>query len=149
MVRTLHQDHLTASTTIGVHISNQQDLGTNESRKVKTLNFVRTLRGSSNSQVRLYIPKELALQNGLTNGELILKDMKNEGAWTINISNYLGKFYYIHTGLNEFCIANGLKKGDHVKFELIRSGRKPIAIFPIYKVASVQSLRTACYSVKL
>ncbi|MFS7960811.1 putative transcription factor B3-Domain family [Helianthus anomalus] len=113
------------------------NLGTNESGKVKTPNFVRTLRGSSNSQVRLYIPKELALQNGLTNGELILKDVKNEGTWTVNISNHLGRFYYIHTGLNEFCIANGLKKGDHVKFELIRSGRKPIAI-----VSSI----TFCYS---
>ncbi|MFS7932918.1 putative transcription factor B3-Domain family [Helianthus anomalus] len=109
------------------------DLGTNESGKVKTPNFVRTLRGSSNSQVRL----ELALQNGLTIGELILKDVKNERAWTVNISNHLGRFYYIHTGLNEFCIANGLKKGDHVKFEVIRSGRKPIAIV---------SSKTFCYS---
>ncbi|KAJ0849254.1 putative transcription factor B3-Domain family [Helianthus annuus] len=107
------------------------NLGTNESEspgKVKTPNFVRTLRGSSNAQVRLYIPKEFALQNGLTNGELILKDVKNEGGWTVNISNHLGRFYYIHTGLKEFCIANGLKKGDHVKFELIRSGKKPTAI---------------------
>ncbi|KAJ0489283.1 putative transcription factor B3-Domain family [Helianthus annuus] len=31
------------------------NLGTNESGKVKTPNFVRTLRGSSNSQVRLVI----------------------------------------------------------------------------------------------
>ncbi|MFS7957694.1 putative transcription factor B3-Domain family [Helianthus anomalus] len=78
------------------------DLGTNESGKVKTPNFVRTLRGSSNSQVRLILLHS-----------------------------------YRITGLNEFGIANGLKKGDHVKFELIRSGKKPIVI-----VSSI----TFCYS---
>ncbi|XP_076951534.1 B3 domain-containing protein REM17-like [Bidens hawaiensis] len=60
----------------------------------------------------MYIPKNYALANGLSNGEMILKYAENEGSWKVKFANHSGIFYYIQVGLKEFCVANGLKKGD-------------------------------------
>ncbi|KAJ0714229.1 putative transcription factor B3-Domain family [Helianthus annuus] len=105
------------------------NLGTNQTEShgiVETPYFVGTIGEYTNAQYRMYIPKKFALENGLTNGELILKHVENEGSWTVNLSNHLGIFYYIISGLKEFCIANGYEKGDGIKFKLIQSGKKPI-----------------------
>ncbi|XP_076913698.1 B3 domain-containing protein REM10-like [Bidens hawaiensis] len=86
--------------------------------------FIKAL-SSSDSRNRLYIPKKFALANGLSNGEMILKYAENDGSWKVKLANHSGMFYYIQAGLKEFCVANGLKKGDRLKFELTRSGEKP------------------------
>ncbi|KAI3687707.1 hypothetical protein L1987_81409 [Smallanthus sonchifolius] len=106
---------------------------------VGTHSFVGTLNEYSNSRKRLYIPRKLALENGLKGGELVLKYVENEGSWTVKLSSCLGRYYYIQGGLKGFCTANGLGKGDNVKFELIQNGKKPIAIISKNEDASEQS----------
>ncbi|KAI3822398.1 hypothetical protein L1987_09988 [Smallanthus sonchifolius] len=86
-----------------------------------------------------YIPRKFALKNGLKGGELVLKNVENEGSWTVNLSNPLGRSCRIRGGLKGFCTANSLEKGDHVKFELIQNGKKPIAIISKNEDASEQS----------
>ncbi|XP_076951535.1 B3 domain-containing protein REM10-like [Bidens hawaiensis] len=112
-------------------IANFYNLSTKQSEShgmVEIPYFVGTLRESRDSRNRMYIPKEFAEKTGLSSGALILKKLENEGSWTVKLSNHLSKLYYIQSGLRVFCIANGLKKGDSLKFELIRSGEKPVAV---------------------
>ncbi|XP_076953002.1 B3 domain-containing protein REM10-like [Bidens hawaiensis] len=104
-----------------------------ELRSMKMINtndqhpsFIKAL-SSSDSRNRLYIPKKFALANGLSNGEMILKYAEHDGSWKVKFANHLGVYYYIQPGLKEFCVANGLKKGDRLKFELTRNGEKPTA----------------------
>ncbi|XP_024986469.1 B3 domain-containing protein REM10-like [Cynara cardunculus var. scolymus] len=88
--------------------------------------FIRTLK-SATSKHKLYLPKAFALSNGLINGEIILKNVENEGSWKVNMTNYCGEVFYVHHGWREFCIANGLEQGDSFQFELIKKGEKPVA----------------------
>ncbi|KAK1429639.1 hypothetical protein QVD17_11853 [Tagetes erecta] len=99
-----------------------------ESHGMVATHFVGTLKQYTKSENRMHIPKKFALENGLSSGELILKSVGNEGCWTVKLSNCLGNNYRFQTGLKEFCTANGFKKGDTVKFELIQNGEKPVAI---------------------
>ncbi|KAJ9555148.1 hypothetical protein OSB04_009762, partial [Centaurea solstitialis] len=82
---------------------------------------------SATSKHKLYLPKAFAVLHGLIKGKMILKDVENEGSWTVKVCNYLGKSFYVGHGWHEYCIANGLKKGDNFQFELIQKGTKPVA----------------------
>ncbi|KAI3822397.1 hypothetical protein L1987_09987 [Smallanthus sonchifolius] len=75
-----------------------------------------------------FIPKKFALANGLSNGEMIFKNVENEGLWTVKLRNQADRYFCIQHGLREFCTAIGLEKGDSFRFELIDNGKKPVAI---------------------
>ncbi|PWA42587.1 DNA-binding pseudobarrel domain-containing protein [Artemisia annua] len=79
----------------------------------------------------LYLPKKFARKNGLFNKEeMILKNVRNEGSWTVELkSSKNNKYCYIGRGWKEFYVANGLKDGDLFKFELVDNGEKPTANF--------------------
>ncbi|PWA82700.1 B3 DNA binding domain-containing protein [Artemisia annua] len=82
-----------------------------------------------NCHCHFHVPKAFALANGLTAGEIILKYAEKEGTWAVNLEmNNKRKSYYVRCGLHEFCIANGLKAGNNIKFELVRDGGKPVAV---------------------
>nr|XP_043610585.1 B3 domain-containing protein REM10-like isoform X2 [Erigeron canadensis] len=91
--------------------------------------FVGTLKQyGRNLNKWLYVPKIFALENGLSNGEMILKDVEYEGSWTVNLRSHSGRNFCIQRGLSEFCTAIGLEAGDSFRFELIQKEEKPVAI---------------------
>ncbi|KAI3687705.1 hypothetical protein L1987_81407 [Smallanthus sonchifolius] len=88
--------------------------------------FVSTLKQYDN--LRMFIPKKFALANGLSNGEIVFKNVENEGLWTVKLRSQSEKYFCIQHGLREFCNAIKLEKGDSFRFELIHNGKKPVAI---------------------
>ncbi|KAK9079505.1 hypothetical protein SSX86_001177 [Deinandra increscens subsp. villosa] len=90
--------------------------------------FVSTLKQHGTFKT-MYLPKNFALANGLSSGEMIFKNVEKEGLWTVYLRSHWGKFFYVRRhGLREFCSAIGLEKGDSFRFELIDNGKKPVAI---------------------
>ncbi|PWA58739.1 auxin response factor [Artemisia annua] len=85
----------------------------------------------------VYLPKEFARKNGLFNKEeMILKNVRNEGSWTVELkSSKNNRYCYIRRGWKEFYVANGLKDGDHFKFELVNNGEKPTANFRFQNIS--------------
>ncbi|KAL7617063.1 B3 domain-containing protein REM17 [Lactuca sativa] len=78
----------------------------------------------------LFLPIKFAKSNGLMNPrKMTLKNVEDERSWTVELENYKNRYYYIGQGWKDFRVANGLKKGDRFKFELVNNGENPIVNF--------------------
>ena len=66
---------------------------------------------------------------------MILKNVRNEGSWTVELKSSKNKYCYIGRGWKEFYVANGLKDGDLFKFELVDNGEKPTANFRFQSIS--------------
>ncbi|XP_055821818.1 B3 domain-containing protein REM17-like [Solanum dulcamara] len=75
----------------------------------------------------LLIPKDFALANGFFNikkRDLIVRDEK-ERSWDVILRAY-STCVLLKDGWDKICDANCLKEGDHIMFEVITDGNKPI-----------------------
>lgn len=85
-------------------------------------------------QSHLYLTQEFARLNGLINRKkVILKNAVDERLWTVDLKKYRNSCYLIGRGWKDFCVSNGLKKGDCFKLEVIDKGEKPIVNFYLQK----------------
>ncbi|XP_076953024.1 B3 domain-containing protein REM10-like [Bidens hawaiensis] len=80
------------------------------------------------TSLKLCIPKDFGLANGLGNGEMILKNAENKGSWSVELKHKRDRKFYIQRGFPEFCTSIGLENGDSFRFELIHNGEKPVAV---------------------
>ncbi|PWA76850.1 auxin response factor [Artemisia annua] len=99
--------------------------------------FISEVKSYVKKKMLLYLPKKFARKNGLFNKEeIILKNVRNEGSWTVELkSSKNNKYCYIRRGWKEFYVANGLKDGDLFKFELVDNGEKPTANFRFQSIS--------------
>ncbi|XP_019176567.1 PREDICTED: B3 domain-containing protein REM17-like isoform X2 [Ipomoea nil] len=105
-------------------------LGTTSSSSAENPHFVATIQPYCLRRSNLYLPLEFARSNGLVGEEkreMILRDDK-ERSWTVVLGR-TGHHVALMGGWRAFQMAKGLKEGDAYKFELIKSGKKPIAKF--------------------
>nr|ADX86900.1 auxin response factor [Helianthus annuus] len=66
----------------------------------------------------MYLPSKLARTNGLLNKEEMILKNDDEMSWTMGIKRERNSCY-IGRGWKDFCAANGLKKGERIKLELV------------------------------
>ncbi|CAH1442290.1 unnamed protein product [Lactuca virosa] len=106
--------------------------------------FISTLKACSFKKSALHIPVKFAIQNGLKIGEMILRDDKGR-SWKVQLNKKEEKHIYIGRGLRAFRVANGLKKGDAFKFELIENEKDnpPIVNFSLLKSKPIKSDKKA------
>ncbi|XP_023731546.2 B3 domain-containing protein REM10 isoform X1 [Lactuca sativa] len=106
--------------------------------------FISTLKPCSFKKSALHIPVKFAVQNGLKIGEMILRDDKGR-SWKVQLNKKQEKHIYIGRGLRAFRVANGLKKGDAFKFELIENENDdpPIVNFSLLKSKPINTDRKA------
>nr|GME00723.1 B3 domain-containing protein REM14-like isoform X1 [Ipomoea batatas] len=105
-------------------------LGTTSSLSAENPHFVATIKPYCLRKPQLYLPIEFAKSNGLVakeKREMILRDDK-ERSWPVVLGR-MGRHVALMRGWQAFQMAKGLKEGDAYKFELIQSGKKPIAKF--------------------
>ncbi|MCD7446390.1 hypothetical protein HAX54_005998 [Datura stramonium] len=78
----------------------------------------------SNGYLRL--PKQFAMANGLINKKcgLIIRD-ERQRSWNLILGTH-NSIVHILGGWGDFCIANNLKEGDYMMFEVVANGEKPI-----------------------
>ncbi|XP_047264555.1 B3 domain-containing protein REM5-like isoform X1 [Capsicum annuum] len=78
----------------------------------------------SNGYLRL--PKEFAMENNLINKKrcLIIRD-ERQRSWNLRLATHNSRVH-IFGGWSKFRIANDLKEGDYMMFEVIADGEKPI-----------------------
>ncbi|XP_019176579.1 PREDICTED: B3 domain-containing protein REM10-like [Ipomoea nil] len=103
---------------------------TTSSLSAENPHFVATIQPYCLRKPNLYLPLEFARSNGLVGEEkreMILRDDK-ERSWPVVLGR-MGRHVALMRGWLAFQMANGLKEGDEYKFELIESGKKPIAKF--------------------
>ncbi|XP_057958181.1 B3 domain-containing protein REM14-like [Malania oleifera] len=90
--------------------------------------FVHIVTSYSFRKSKMQIPKCFARANGLTKRtcEIAFKNEKGK-SWSVQLwyKKSDGKVMF-GRGLRDFFIANGIKKGDSLTFELIENGIKPI-----------------------
>nr|GMD26330.1 B3 domain-containing protein REM10-like [Ipomoea batatas] len=92
--------------------------------------FVSTIKPYCLNMPHLYLPMEFARSNGLVTEEkreMILRDDK-ERSWSVDVGRE-GHQFSLRRGWQAFRRANCLKVGDAYKFELIKTGKTPIAKF--------------------
>ncbi|KAG5385499.1 hypothetical protein IGI04_036969 [Brassica rapa subsp. trilocularis] len=86
--------------------------------------FVAHVSPSSLSSDRLYIPTGFARSNGLDNmsGKEIIVLLNEEGrSWSLDMTcNKVGMQTFVRPGWRRFCAENGMKKGHHYTFKLVR-----------------------------
>ncbi|XP_031123407.1 B3 domain-containing protein REM17-like [Ipomoea triloba] len=106
-------------------------LGTTSSSSAENPHFVDTIKPYClRKSAHLYLPLGFARSNGLVAAEkreMILRDDK-ERSWPVVLGR-MGHHVGLLRGWQAFQMAKGLKEGDAYKFELIKSGKKPIAKF--------------------
>ncbi|KAJ4916583.1 B3 domain-containing protein REM17 [Raphanus sativus] len=97
---------------------------TNEDSSSNQSQFVAHVSPSSLSSDRLYIPTGFARSNGLDNmsGREIIVLLNEEGrSWNLNMTyNKVGMQTFVRPGWRSFCAENGMKKGHHYTFKLVR-----------------------------
>nr|GMD21784.1 B3 domain-containing protein REM10-like [Ipomoea batatas] len=111
-------------------IAKLSSLGTTSSSSAENPHFVATIKPYCLRKSQLYLPLEFARSNGLMaeeKREMILRDDR-ERSWPVVLGT-MGKHVSLLRGWQAFRMAKGLKEGDAYKFELIKSGKKPIAKF--------------------
>ncbi|XP_009766332.1 B3 domain-containing protein REM8-like isoform X1 [Nicotiana tabacum] len=103
--------------------------GTDTHKPFSRSHFVCTVRPYYLSNDLLYIPKQFALANGLTNKkcDLIIRD-ELQRSWNVRLCSF-GNSVFIRGGWHEFRNAKCLKEGDCIMFELVTNGNRPILKF--------------------
>ncbi|CAA0371032.1 unnamed protein product [Arabidopsis thaliana] len=89
--------------------------------------FVATVTASNLSRDRLYLPKTFIMSNGLLKKfQMCLMNEEGE-SWTIDVKHeaHTGRFLTIR-GWRRFCVANGKKPGDLLKFKLVHNEETPV-----------------------
>ncbi|KAF3670599.1 putative xyloglucan glycosyltransferase 5-like [Capsicum annuum] len=78
----------------------------------------------SNSYLRL--PKQFAMENGLINKKcgLMIRD-ERQRSWHLRLATFNSRVHILG-GWREFLLANDLKEGDYMMFEVVAHGEKPI-----------------------
>ncbi|XP_015168730.1 B3 domain-containing protein REM14-like isoform X2 [Solanum tuberosum] len=91
----------------------------------------------------LRLPKQFAIANGLINKKcgLIIRD-EREISWNLRLYTH-NSIVHILGGWSEFCVANELKEGDYMMFEVVVNGEKPIWKFHDKPTPSIMSSRKA------
>ncbi|KAK6781588.1 hypothetical protein RDI58_019384 [Solanum bulbocastanum] len=91
----------------------------------------------------LRLPKQFAMANGLINKKcgLIIRD-ERERSWNLRLYTH-NSIVHILGGWSEFCIANDLKEGDSMMFEVVVNGEKPVWKFHDKPTPSIMSSRKA------
>ncbi|XP_055819904.1 B3 domain-containing protein REM10-like isoform X2 [Solanum dulcamara] len=74
----------------------------------------------------LRLPKQFAMANGLFNKKcgLIIRD-ERQRSWNLRLVTY-NSSVRVFGGWSVFCAVNNLKEGDHMMFEVVANGEKPI-----------------------
>ncbi|XP_059315643.1 B3 domain-containing protein REM17-like [Lycium ferocissimum] len=106
--------------------------------------FVFTVKPYCLTNGYLRLPKQFAKKNCLINKncDVIIRD-ERQRSWKVRLTAY-GSQVYILGGWREFCVANGLKVGDHRMFEVVTNGENPIWKFQYDKPnPSIKSSRKA------
>ncbi|GMQ02669.1 hypothetical protein CsSME_00048784 [Camellia sinensis var. sinensis] len=100
-------------------------------RKSSDLRNVYTNIYSKTTIFHDFIPRGFARSEGLIDRrcEMIIIDEKQQKSWQVRLSHKCDGQVYIGRGWREFRIANGLKQGDTLSFELICKGTKPVIGF--------------------
>ncbi|CAA7036267.1 unnamed protein product [Microthlaspi erraticum] len=73
-------------------------------------------------------PRRFVTANGLDKGlsEIVLKNGWG-GRWTLVLKHYESyRYTYIKRGWTSFCQVNGIKAGDSLMFQLVKTGEKPV-----------------------
>ncbi|KAJ0257780.1 B3 DNA binding domain-containing protein [Hirschfeldia incana] len=102
---------------------------TNEDSSSDHSQFVAHVSPSSLSCDRLYIPKGFARSNGLDSlrGEEIILLNEEGRSWNLNMTNNeSGMHTFVRPGWRRFCAENGMKKGHHYTFKLVRKSAPPV-----------------------
>ncbi|XP_009612433.1 B3 domain-containing protein REM10-like isoform X1 [Nicotiana tomentosiformis] len=88
--------------------------------------FVCTIRPYCLSNDLLCIPRQFAHANGLINKkcDLIIRD-ERQRSWSLRLRSF-GTGVCIKGGWHDFRDTNCLKEGDHIVFEVVTNGEKPI-----------------------
>ncbi|KAM3285602.1 putative B3 domain-containing protein REM15 isoform X1 [Capsicum chacoense] len=78
----------------------------------------------SNNYLRL--PKQFAMENGLINKKcgLMIRD-ERQRSWHLRLATFNSRVHILG-GWREFLLANDLKEGDYMMFEVVANGEKPI-----------------------
>ncbi|KAK4374083.1 hypothetical protein RND71_004760 [Anisodus tanguticus] len=74
----------------------------------------------------LRLPKKFAMENGLVNKNcgLIIRD-ERQRSWNLRLVTH-NSIVHVVGGWGEFHVANDLKEGDYMMFEVVANGEKPI-----------------------
>ncbi|CAN4075777.1 unnamed protein product [Withania somnifera] len=88
--------------------------------------FECTVRPYCISNGYLRLPKQFATENSLINKkcDVIIKD-ERQRSWNLRLATH-NSIVHVLGGWGEFCVANDLKEGDYMMFEVIANGEKPI-----------------------
>lgn len=91
----------------------------------------------------LRIPIQFARENGLINKKcgVVIKD-ERQRSWNLRLATW-GSRVHILGGWSKLRIANDLKEGDHMMFEVIANGKKPIWRFRSKPNPNIVSTRNA------
>ncbi|KAJ8561123.1 hypothetical protein K7X08_027313 [Anisodus acutangulus] len=79
----------------------------------------------------LRLPKKFAMENGLVNKNcgLIIRD-ERQRSWNLRLVTH-NSIVHVVGGWGEFHVANDLKEGDYMMFEVVANGEKPIWKFHV------------------
>ncbi|XP_016577231.1 B3 domain-containing protein REM10 isoform X2 [Capsicum annuum] len=101
-------------TVKGLHLSHSQ--------------FVCTMKSYNLAKSFLCVPRPFAQLNGLRNRRCTIMINDKQRSWTFSLYS-LGNITYIGGGWRNFCVANCLKEGDRLMFEIVINGEKPMLKF--------------------
>ncbi|XP_049349775.1 B3 domain-containing protein REM10-like [Solanum verrucosum] len=89
--------------------------------------FVCTIRPYCFKYGYLCLPIAFVLNNNLRNkiGNLIIRDEKQR-SWNLRLNSFNPKRFVLNGGWAEFSVANDIKEGDEVMFEIVTNEEKPI-----------------------
>ncbi|XP_019254329.1 PREDICTED: B3 domain-containing protein REM10-like isoform X2 [Nicotiana attenuata] len=90
--------------------------------------FICTMKPYYLSKCFLHVPSAFARQHGLRDRKCAIMVRDEQRSWTFTLYS-CGRFTFIGGGWREFCVANCLKGGDRVMFEIVANGEKPILKF--------------------
>ncbi|KAJ8538801.1 hypothetical protein K7X08_030097 [Anisodus acutangulus] len=110
--------------------------------------FECTIRPYCISKGYLRLPKQFAMANGLINKKcgLIIRDQRQR-SWNFRLATY-NSIVHILGGWSEFRVANDLKEGDYMMFEVVANGEKPIWKFHEKPNTSIKSSIKASFHAK-
>ncbi|KAF3625295.1 putative B3 domain-containing protein REM14-like isoform X1 [Capsicum annuum] len=90
--------------------------------------FVCTMKSYNLAKSFLCVPRPFAQLNGLRNRRCTIMINDKQRSWTFSLYS-LGNITYIGGGWRNFCVANCLKEGDRLMFEIVINGEKPMLKF--------------------
>ncbi|CAN4077178.1 unnamed protein product [Withania somnifera] len=96
--------------------------------KLSDSQFICTMKSYNLSKCFLRVPISFARLNSLWNRRCMITIRDQQRSWTFSLYSS-HNVTYIGGGWCNFCVANCLKEGDHMMFEIVTNGEKPILKF--------------------